>query len=253
MKKLIALLMALSLLAFGYAIAESTPATVAITFVENPTTGFTWTWTVESGAKTAPVEMVDNGYTGAANTEGMEGVGGTHSWTLTGKAEGDATVTFVYGQAWEGGEVADTIVYTVHVDKDLNVTVTDVTGLPDQYDPKKGVVQLLENPTTGYTWAFTASNENVLKLDWDQFVAAETAEGKEAVAGAGGVHVWSFSGMAEGDVTLTYGYAQSWEEGVEPEATVTYAFHVDKDLNVTLGDVGGDYADYDPQLALTDE
>ena len=85
MKKLAALLVALTLMTFSFAIAESSPATVGITFVENPTTGYTWTWTVESGDQAAPVEVVDNGYTGAANTEGLEGVGGTHSWTLTAK------------------------------------------------------------------------------------------------------------------------------------------------------------------------
>ena len=214
MKKLIALLMALSLLAFGYAIAESTPATVAITFVENPTTGFTWTWAVESGAQTAPVEVVDNGYTGAANTEGMEGVGGTHSWTLTGKAEGDVTVTFVYGQAWEGGEVADTIVYTVHVDKDLNVTVADVTGLPDQYDPKKGVVQLLENPTTGYTWEVEPYDSSVVKATGEPEYQAES----QAI-GAGGLYTFRFQTVADGQTALKFIYHRTFEKDVPPIRT----------------------------------
>ena len=250
MKKLVALLMVLTLLTFSFAIAETAPATVPVTFVENPTTGYTWT--VKSSDE-AVLTIVDNGYAAAPNPENLDGKGGTHGWTLTGKAEGDATATFVFGQAWDGGETADTIVYTVHVGADLGVTVTDVTGYPDMYDPLKGAVLLTENPTTGYAWAYKASAEGILKLDWDEFVAPDSAKDGETLMGEGGFHIWVFSGVAEGDVTLTFDYAQSWEAGVTPDATVTYTFHVDKDLAVTLVEVGGDYADYDPLLADVEE
>jgi predicted secreted protein len=246
MKKFFALLMTLALLAPGLAAAQTAPATVTITFVENPTTGYTWA--VKSSDE-AVLAVVDNGYMAGENAEGLEGAGGTHSWTLTGNAEGDATATFTFGQAWDGGEVAATIVYTVHVDAAIAVAVTGVTGNPEQYDPMKGTVLLLENPTTGYTWAYKASAEGILTLDSDTFIPPEAGEGKEALAGAGGTHYWVFSGAAEGDVTLTFGYARSWEEGVEPEATVLYMFHVSPDLHVTLIAVGGDYAAYDPMMA----
>ena len=241
MKKLAALLTALVLLALGTAAAQTTPATVTVTFVENPTTGYTWA--VSNGDENV-LAIEDAGYTAAANPGNLEGVGGSHRWVLTGKGEGDAAVTFVFGQAWDGGEVADTIVYTVHVAADLAVTVTGTTGNPDLYDPLKGAVLLNENPTTGYSWAYKASTEGILKLDWDKFVAPDT--GADAMVGQGGYHMWVFSGLAEGETTLTFAYARSWEEGVTPDATVTYTFTVAKDLTVTLKEVGGDYSEYEP-------
>ncbi len=192
--------------------------------------------------------VTDDGYMAADNPEALEGAGGTHTWTVAGKAEGTASVIFTYRQDWEGGEVSDTITYVYAVDANLAVALTEVEGIPELYIPDKTAILLLENPTTGFAWAYTASVEGVLQSDGDYFVASEEPKEGETLAGAGGYHMWLFSGMAEGDVTLTFTYARSWEEGVAPEATVTYAIHVDEDLNVTTTEVGGDYAAYDVLL-----
>ena len=246
MKKGIAVLLAVALLSMGLALAETAAAPVTFTFSENPTTGYTWV--VKSSDETI-LTVADDGYTAAPNPDNAEGKGGAHAWTLKGVAEGDAIVTFTLGQAWEGGEVTDTLTYNCHVAADLSVTAAVADGIPELYIPTKAAIVLLENPTTGYTWAYEASAEGILVPEKDAFVAADAAKDGEMITGAGGYHVWVFNGAAEGDVTLTFRYARSWEEGVKPEATVTYTCHVDSALNVTLTELGGDYAEYDPMFA----
>lgn len=247
MKKLVAIMLALAVMTAGYALAEAAPATtLTVTFVENPTTGYTWVYSVSDETV---VTVTDNGYVAAENPEGLDGVGGTHSWTVTGMAAGTADVTFTYRQDWEGGEVSDTIKYVYEVDANLGVNVIEIDGIPELYIPDKTAILLLENPTTGFSWAYTASVEGVLQSDGDYYVASEEPKEGETLVGAGGYHMWFFTGLAEGDVTLTFTYAKSWEEGVAPEATVTYAIHVDQDLNVTTTEVGGDYAQYDVLLS----
>jgi len=239
MKKILALVLACMLFSFGFAFAQSAaPSTVTITLTENPTTGYTWSY---ASSDEKILMVTDNGYAADANTAKLDGAGGTHSWTLTGVAEGDATVTLTNGQEWEGGEVGGTIIYAYHVDANKTLTQTAVTGFPDLYTFGKGAVLLNENPTTGYQWKFTASQEGILTVEKDEYQAPTTD-----ALGAGGVHLWVFTGAKEGDVTLTFEYARSWEEGVKPDATIVYTFHVDAQLNVTQTGMDGDYATYIP-------
>ena len=251
MKKGLALLLVFALLSLGVAFAESTPAqTYSVTLTENPTTGYTWSFSVSDAAI---LTVTDDGFTASANPGGAEGVGGTHRWTITGLAEGDATVTFTLGQAWEGGETTDSIVYALHADAGKMLTLSGVTGIPELYTPGETAVMLTENPTTGYQWAYQASAEGILTPGRDAYIAPGDLQPEaEPLMGEGGVHVWTFAGTAEGDVTLTFEYARSWEAGVKPEATVTYIFHVDQSLNVTLTEIGGDYEAYDPLVRETE-
>jgi predicted secreted protein len=243
MRKLIALAVALSMLALGTALAEApNAATLTLTFAENPTTGYEWTF---ASGDEAVLTIADNGYTVLPDPKDAEGTGGTHSWTLTGKAEGDTTATFILKQNWEGGEETAKVVYTYHVGADGALTQTAVEGIPAMYMPDRAAFLLKENPTTGFTWAYTLSTEGVLAAEEDTFEAADTTDADPAVAGAGGAHLWVFKAVAPGDVTVTFQYARSWETGVAPEATVTYDCHVDENLYVTLTNAGGDYETYD--------
>ncbi|HNW86222.1 MAG TPA: protease inhibitor I42 family protein [Candidatus Limiplasma sp.] len=246
MKKVLALTLALALLTSGMALAQTADtAGLTLTFTENPTTGYTWTC---KNTDEAILTVTDAGYTAGADAANAEGAGGTHTWALTGVAEGDVTVTFTLGQAWDGGEVADTIVYSLHVDANKAVTQTAVAGYPDLYAPGKAAVLLSENPTTGYEWKYTASDDHILTLEKDEFQAPAT----DAV-GAGGTYLWVFTGAKEGDVTLTFEYARSWEAEVKPDATIVYTFHVDAGLNVTQTSVDGDYDAYNPLAPQTAE
>lgn len=243
MKKVLAIVLTLTLMAFGTAFAQTAaqPA-VTLTFSENPTTGYQWSF---SSGDEAILTITDNGYAAAANPTNAEGVGGAHSWTLTGNAEGDTTATFTLGQNWEGGEETAKLTYTFHVDADKNLTQTAVEGIPEFYMPDRAAFLLAENPTTGFEWAYKLSADGILTFERDVFESPTDNADNTALAGAGGAHLWVFKTAAPGDVVVTFAYARSWEENVKPEATVTYKCHVDDALNVSLTEVGGDYETYD--------
>lgn len=69
-------------------------------------------------------------------------------------------------------------------------------------------IVLRENPSTGYSWNYTISNNEVLQLVEDEFIQGE-ANGE--IVGAGGTHRWSFRGALEGEARLEFRYYRSWE------------------------------------------
>jgi len=75
-------------------------ATVGKEFIialkENPTTGFMWNATVTSG-----LTILNDTYTPDAAAAGMVGVGGTHSWVLTGTETGQQHFRAVYMRSWD--------------------------------------------------------------------------------------------------------------------------------------------------------
>ncbi len=244
MKKGIALALACAVMLFGYAFAEKgkDASSMGVRFTENPSTGYTWHVAVSDGAVLA---VIDNGYAAGEAAGGMVGSGGTHSWSVIGLGKGEATATFTLTRGEAGTAAEATVAYACSVDKESRLTVNSVTGVPEKYTPGYAAIELKENPTTGYQWAYTMSAEGILTPGRDLYTET-TAAGGEATEGAGGVHLWTFAAQAPGDVTLTYAYARSWEKGDTPEATVSFACHVDDALNVTVVASGDDYAAYNP-------
>ncbi|MDD3212908.1 MAG: protease inhibitor I42 family protein [Eubacteriales bacterium] len=232
LKKGIVFMLALMVLCSGMALAEEAQS-ASITLQENPTTGYTWSYVISDEAIIA---VTDDGYIADANPEGLVGAGGTHRFTITGIAEGQATVTLTLAQPWDGGEQAATISYNYVVDDQKQVSIVGIEGVPEAYMPDKAVVTLEENPTTGYEWTYTISDESVLTFARDVFQSSADTDGM--LAGAGGVHTWVFTGVAQGDAMVAFAYERSWEK--TPIATVTYTYHVDENLNVTLTDTQGD-------------
>lgn len=53
-----------------------------------------------------------------------------------------------------------------------------------------------------------------------------------------------FSVKGPGTLTVTFEYARSFESGADPVATVTIAYTVDNQLNVTKTSIGGDHDEY---------
>ena len=90
-------------------------------------------------------------------------------------------------------------------------------------------IQLEGNITTGYEWNYSMDQEGIVEE-----VSAEYVQdpADKDIDGAGGTYIYEFSGLKEGDVTLTFEYAQPWED-VEPAQTVVYELHVDAAGNIT--------------------
>ncbi|HEY5522658.1 MAG TPA: protease inhibitor I42 family protein [Desulfuromonadaceae bacterium] len=89
-------------------------------------------------------------------------------------------------------------------------------------------VVLDENPTTGYEWRYVASPEGILKEVSDEYTQDAGAEG---LTGAGGKHIWTFEGAAEGGTVLHFAYARPFEVGVAPVRVVSFVYTVDEGLN----------------------
>lgn len=78
------------------------------------------------------------------------------------------------------------------------------------------ILELESNPTTGYRWEVVDSTDEILRLKGEpQF---ESSAGGELV-GAGGVEIFRFEALQEGQAALWMIYHRSFEEGVEPMKT----------------------------------
>jgi len=93
---------------------------------------------------------------------------------------------------------------------DENVTSLNVTV------NKTILVELPENPTTGYTWNITLTNG--LELLNDTYIPDKTAEG---MVGVGGIHEWIIKTIATGDQSFNGIYKQAWEPVTGNESTYT--------------------------------
>ena len=245
MKKLLSIALAVMLLtlAAGSALASGGDAIYAVVFRENATTGYMWSY-VNSDDSILAVD--DQG--SAAAEDQMPGAGSVHTWVISAVAQGSATVTFTYARSWESDESDPVIVYSFAVGEDLIPQLQSVSGLPEKYMPEYAVVQLTGNATTGYTWTASMDAEDVLAPDRDFYTADTAAEG---MVGTGGVHTFVFSASGPGEVTVTFAYARSFETDQEPAATVTVAYSVDDQLNVTQTSVGGAYDEYAVDVDVT--
>ena len=72
---------------------------------------------------------------------------------------------------------------------------------------KSLTVELPANATTGYTWMFEMDKEGVLELEKDEYIADKSTD----AVGVGGTQKYIFKAVADGTVTITFTYLQSWD------------------------------------------
>ena len=116
MKKLMILALAAVLILTACAKETPAPQTVTFSLDSNPTTGYGW-----QAVQSEELFRIESAYAENAHPEGMVGVGGVDTFTLTPLKPGVTEVTLTYARPWEGGEQADQIVYTFEIDKNLQV------------------------------------------------------------------------------------------------------------------------------------
>lgn len=91
-----------------------------------------------------------------------------------------------------------------------------------QVELKKGellTVTLESNPSTGYAWEVSQTDEAILMQKGKvEFLQVTQPEG---LVGAGGTETFRFEAVGVGQVSLTLIYHRSWEENVEPIQTYT--------------------------------
>lgn len=107
-------------------------------------------------------------------------------------------------------------VFSYNVSADVNTTELNMTL------NQVALIQLSENPTTGFSWNVTLSDG--LTLLSDRYVQDPTPEG---MVGVGGVHEWYVEAVAAGNQTFDGIYKQPWEETVGNETTYSLAILVE--------------------------
>ncbi|MCA1917214.1 protease inhibitor I42 family protein [Methanospirillum hungatei] len=107
-------------------------------------------------------------------------------------------------------------VFAYNVSADVNTTELNMTL------NQVALIQLSENPTTGFSWNVTLSDG--LTLLSDRYVQDPTPEG---MVGVGGVHEWYVEAVAAGNQTFDGIYKQPWEEMVGNETTYSLAILVE--------------------------
>lgn len=102
-------------------------------------------------------------------------------------------------------------------------------------------IRLTSNPSTGYNWNLNISNINILELVCDDY------NSNNELIGSGGVKLYRFNILNEGEVTLTFCYERSWEKQEEP-LTINYILHVKDDLQVEVKEMKANKEDQDVPL-----
>ena len=188
----------------GHTVQAETGTTFNVSLSENPTTGYTWNWTLTPG-----LELVNDTY--AANESGLIGAGGVHTWVL--KMTGNDTQTFsaIEKRSWEpviGNETtyslnvtpaADTMNMMTYTEANDNQSVTLTKG-------DSVAVQLAENPSTGYRWIVN-STEGLTVKDMG-YVQRAAAPG---MVGVGGNHTFQITATGDGNQTFSGVYKRAWE------------------------------------------
>jgi inhibitor of cysteine peptidase len=109
--------------------------------------------------------------------------------------------------------------------KDVEVYNEIANGTTVKIQPGTGglIVQLAENPSTGYSWNATVTSG--LTIIDDAYEADPQSPG---MVGAGGTHFWIVSGTSEGEQKFSAVYMRPWENVTGSEETFVLNVLVEK-------------------------
>ena len=104
-------------------------------------------------------------------------------------------------------------------------------GCPKDRQKNTASIELEGNPTTGYTWVYTMSQENIIREVSNTYTENQN---DDRLVGVGGKFAFTFEPVTQGETELVFSYLRVWEEGIPPVQTVTYRATVDNENNLTL-------------------
>ena len=93
-------------------------------------------------------------------------------------------------------------------------------------DPEMIYIELETNPSTGYHWDYSVSDESVIGYVSTVTAEPEEQSGEEMLVGAPVKETWVFEGLKPGDATITMGYYPP--AGDQAERTVEYKYTVNE-------------------------
>lgn len=101
----------------------------------------------------------------------------------------------------------------------------DPNGLQDDFRIEIGDkihVKLCSNPSTGFTWNYEMTEDDVLKEEDYDF-----EESSSGATGAPGKEVWTFEAIGKGTTVINMEYSQPWQGGAGVEWTYEITVVVD--------------------------
>lgn len=174
---------------------------VTMTLVENPTTGYGWTFRLSPG-----VTEVSSTFTGPSPAPSpLMGAGGTRTYVVKVDQPGVYVVGAAYARPWESKMPAKTFTVQIfapppsHPDVTDYFTEKDSPGIFGTDVGRTFAVVLRENPSTGYSWTMNLGPG--LKLVSDAFVAPSPSP--SPLVGVGGQRIWLIGVEKAGTTTVT--------------------------------------------------
>ena len=95
--------------------------------------------------------------------------------------------------------------------------------------PQTVTIQLDSNPTTGYSWQ-VSQTEDLFDIE-SSYTADET---EEVLDGIGGTETFVLTAKKPGTCEVSFSYVRPWEETGEPDEQVVYTFKVSRNLQVEM-------------------
>lgn len=95
-------------------------------------------------------------------------------------------------------------------------------------------LELMGNPTTGYTWVYSFSDEEIVHID-------ENIEylGRGEVIGAPSLYMYTLTSLKPGELILNFEYKRLWENE-EPESKRIYKITVREDGKIHTKEIKGE-------------
>lgn len=111
-----------------------------------------------------------------------------------------------------------------------------LAGCGQQKEPQTVTLQFDSNPTTGFSWQVSQSEE---LFDVQSSYQSDQQEDDEPLDGVGGTETFVLTAKKPGTCEVTFSYVRPWEETEEPDQQMVYTFKVDRNLQVTMQSVIG--------------
>ena len=111
------------------------------------------------------------------------------------------------------------------------IIISLLFGCSAMQEQNTATIELDANATTGYTWVYTMSPEDVVHEVSNKYIPDENPEKKP---GVGGKQVFTFEAISKGEAELVFSYLREWETGVPPVRIKTYRAIVDNKNNLVL-------------------
>ena len=194
----------------------ATGTTFNVRLSENPTTGYSWNWTLTPG-----LMLVNSSFT---SNDSMPGAGGIRTWELKTTDSAAQAFTAIYKRPFEptfGNETTYSLNITAAGATSM-VTYTEANDNQTVTVSKGNTVAIVlnENPSTGFQWNTSATSG--LTINDVGYVQG----GAPGMVGAGGNHTWKVTATGEGNQTFNGTYKRSWEPTAGNETIYTLKINI---------------------------